>query len=92
MVKTRKDYAPKVKFQAVLELIKGEKTAIEIGRAWGAHATTIRNWRDEFMKKGPGMFSLKDTSNEHEDKIAELQKIIGQQTVEIALLKKFLGR
>ena len=92
MAKTRKDYAPKVKFQAVLELLKGEKTAIEIGRAWGAHATTIRNWRDEFMKMGPAIFSSKNNSDEQEDKIADLQKIIGQQTVEIALLKKFLGR
>lgn len=91
MAKTRKDYSPKVKFQAVLELLRGDKSATEIARAWGAHSTTIRNWRDQFMKKGPEVFSLKNNGKEKEEKIAELQKIIGQQTVEIALLKKFLG-
>jgi len=91
MAKTRRSYSGKVKFQAVIELLKGKKSAVEVARAWGTHATTVRSWRNELMKKGPEIFSRDSSSKEQEEKIAELEKIIGQQTVEIALLKKFLG-
>jgi len=43
------------------------------------------------MSKGPEIFSENGSTEEYEKKIAELEKIIGQQIVEIALLKKFLG-
>lgn len=91
MAKTRKTYSGKVKFQAVLELLRGKKTAIEVARAWGTHATTVRIWREELLRKGPEIFSKETGTKEQEEKISELEKIIGQQTVEIALLKKFLG-
>jgi len=91
MAKSRKDYSAKVKFQAVLEVLKGEKTIVEIARSWNVHPATIRNWRDEFMQKGPEVFTQGQDSKKSEEKVSELQKIIGQQTVEIALLKKFLG-
>jgi transposase-like protein len=91
MARTRKSYPGKVKFQVVLELLKGKKNTVEVARAWGTHVTTVRGWREEFLKKGPEIFSKDGSTKEHEEKIAELEKIIGQQTIEIALLKKFLG-
>ena len=91
MTSTKKTYSSKVKFQAVLELLRGEKTVTEIARAWGAHPTSITGWKKEFLAKGPEVFSQKGTIREYEKKTEELESIIGKQTVEIALLKKFLG-
>lgn len=91
MTSTKKNYSAKVKFQAVLELLRGEKTAVEIARAWGAHPTSVSGWKRELLKKGPEVFSQKNTVREYERKIEELENIIGKQTVEISLLKKFLG-
>lgn len=88
---TKKTYSPKVKFEAVLSLLKGEKTAVQIARAWGAHPTSVTNWRQEFLKKGPEVFSQENTIREYEKRIEELENIIGKQAIEIALLKKFLG-
>jgi len=70
MVQTRKSYSPKVKFQAVMELLKGDKTATEVARAWGVHPTTVRNWREEFMSRGPEIFSENGPTKEYEKKIA----------------------
>ena len=91
MTSTKKNYSAKVKFQAVLELLQGEKTTVEIARAWGVHPTSVSGWRREFLKKGPEVFSQKNSLREYEKRIDDLESIIGKQTVEIALLKKFLG-
>lgn len=91
MTSTKKSYSPKIKFQTVMELLKGEKTATEVARAWGAHPTSVSGWKRDFLAKGPEVFSQENTLKEHEKKIEELENIIGKQTIEIALLKKFLG-
>ncbi len=83
----KKKYSPKVKFEAVLALLKGEKTTTQIARAWGCHPTSVTAWKKEFLAKGVEVFSQGNTIREYEKKIAELESIIGKQAVEIALLK-----
>ena len=53
-----------------MELLKRDKTATEVARAWGVHPTTIRNWQKEFMSKGPEIFSENGSTKEYEKKIA----------------------
>ena len=88
---TRKRHSPKVKFQAVLEMIKGEKTVGEIARVVGVHPTMLPKWKRIFLEKGPSIFEGQGKINQAEKKIEELQRIIGKKEVEIELLKKFLG-
>jgi len=88
---TRKRYSSKVKFQAVLEMIRGEKAVGEIARVFGVHPTMLPRWKRIFMEKGPTVFE-EGKANEAEKKVEELQRIIGKKEVEIELLKKFLGR
>lgn len=88
---TRKRYSPKVKFQAVLEMIRGEKTVGEIARVFGVHPTMLPRWKRTFMEKGPSLFAEQGKINQAQKKIEELQRIIGKKEVEIELLKNFLG-
>lgn len=85
-----KRYTPRFKFQVVMETIKSSKTIGQIARAYGVHPITIHNWRKEFMEKGPEIFGQKTTIHEYENKIRELEQLIGHKEVEIALLKNFL--
>lgn len=89
---TRKRYSPKVKFQAVLELLRGKKTVGEIARFFRVHPTMLPRWKKIFFEKGPGIFEGERKLNEMEKKGEALQRIIGKKEVEIELLKKFLGR
>jgi len=73
-----------------METIKSSKTIGQIARAYGVHPITIHNWRKEFMEKGPEIFGQKTTIHEYENKIRELEQLIGHKEVEIALLKNFL--
>jgi transposase-like protein len=91
MSKQGRRYTAKFKFQVILELLKGTKTIGQIARAYGVHPITISHWKKEFMEKGPELFSQKTTIHEYERKIQELERLIGQKEVEIALLKNFLA-
>lgn len=86
---TRKAYSSHVKFQAIMEVIKG-KAVGEVARLYGFHPTLFPRWRRQFEEKGPGIFEDRKT-DESQKKIEELTRMIGKKEIEIELLKKFLG-
>ena len=87
-----KRYSPKLKFQVVLELLQGEKTAGQIAKMYGAHPNSVNAWQREFLEKGPEIFSQESTVAEYERRLAELEQLLGKKEVEIAMLKNFLGQ
>ncbi|TFU15387.1 transposase [Thermus tengchongensis] len=95
-MKKAEPLTPQVKFQIALEVVKGERSAVEIARAYGIHPNTVYKYRDELMTKGASLFSEKTPEKEYEKKIRELGQprggylgqLIGKKEVEIALLKK----
>lgn len=87
-----KSYSPKLKFQVACELLQSGKSASQVARAYGVHPNTVRNWKETFEQDGPEIFEQDGTIAEYEKKIAEMERLLGKKEVEIALLKKFLGR
>ena len=90
--KMAKRYSPKVKFQVVLELLQGSKTPGQVAKAYQVHPNTINNWKQTLLEKGPEIFNQNGTVAEYEQRIADLEPLLGKKEVEIALLKNFLGR
>jgi transposase len=90
---TRKKHSSKVKFQVVLETLRKDQNITEVARTYGIHANMITRWRNQLMEQGHKIFEsdTKNAGKAQDKKIEELEKIIGKQTVEISLLKKFLG-
>ena len=89
--KTTKRYTPRFKFQVVMETLKSAKTTGQIAKAYGVHPITIHKWKRDFFEKGPELFSQETTVREYEKKVRELERLIGQKEVELALLKNFLA-
>ena len=87
-----KRHSPKLKFQVVLELLKGNKTPSQVARAYNVHPNSAGLWKREFMEKGPEMFSRDGVVSEYERQLRELEQLLGKKEVEIALLKNFLGQ
>lgn len=87
-----KRYSPKVKFQVVLEVLMGEQSVAQAAKAYGVHPNSIQAWRQEFLDKGPEVFAQNGAVADYEQRIAKLERLLGQQEVEIALLKNFLGQ
>lgn len=88
--KTPRKFAGKFKFQVVIESLKNESNQADIARAYQIDLKLISLWKNQFIKNGYKVFELGKT-DENAQNLSELEKIIGKQTVEISLLKKFLG-
>ena len=91
MPKRRKDYTAKFKFQLIVESLQHQGSDGEIARAYGVHPVTLSKWKARFFDQGPEIFSTRGQAKQYEQRIAQLERLVGQKEVEIALLKNFLG-
>jgi transposase-like protein len=92
VAKTTRRYSAKLKFQVVLEALRGEKTPAQIAKAYGVHANSIGIWKQQPIQKGPTVFDHAGEADDSGRRIAELEQLLGKKEVEIALLTNFLGR
>lgn len=87
----KRKFSAKLKFQIVLEAISSERSLAEISRQYQVHPNLIGKWKADFLAKAPELFETPTANNSKEKKIEQLEKLIGKQTIEIDMLKNFLG-
>ena len=89
----RKHYPAEFKTRVVLELLSGQKGLMQASREYGIKDTILSRWKQEFLERAPRLFNG-EQANDHaaEVRIAELERMVGQLTMENALLKKVLLR
>ena len=94
MGRKRKQYSSEFKLKAVLEVLKGEKTASQLAGELEVHPVVLADWKRHFVETGVQIFEKpKKTSSiqvEAREK-AELFEQIGRLKMEIEWLKKKLG-
>lgn len=73
-----------------METIRNERTVAQISKQYHIHPASIHRWKNEFLEKGPEIFSQDTTIKEYEKRIQDLERLLGHKEVEIALLKNFL--
>jgi len=74
----------------VLREIEGGKRPCEVARKYDIHQRLVSKWRKKFFEKGESAFAKGPTVPSESGTVAELERKIGQQTMEIAFLKKVL--
>ncbi len=88
----RRTFSPEFKFEAVLDRVRGEKTIAQICRERDISESLLYKWRDAFFERGAGIFvdqrSNANGSDRQAERIAELERLVGRQTLEIEVLKK----
>lgn len=88
---SKRSYSPEFKLQVVLEALQSDGTDAEVARAYDIHPVTLSNWKKKLKENGSKAFGTSDDLKEKQNKIAKLERMVGQKEVEIALLKNFLG-
>lgn len=92
MARTRKQYSPEFKLKAVVEVLKGEKTASQLAGELGVHPVALSEWKKIFTEGGPQLFAkqkrIKKASDERDK--AELFEQIGRLKMQVEWLKKKL--
>lgn len=91
MALKRRQFTREFKLQVVHEVGAGKSLA-QAAREHELHASTIIEWRRNHEKYAERAFQGNGHSYTNEAKIAELERMVGQQAMEIALLKKVLLR
>lgn len=86
-----KIYDAEFKQEVVEEFIRGDKRGAQIARERAIDYQTLRKWRLEYDQRGADAWSKPTvTLATNEARIAELERVIGQLTLEILVLKKAL--
>lgn len=99
----RKTYTPEQKLKIVLESFQTDTTIEAVRIKYGIAASVLHRWRDEFKtnqtaiaasafgdKRNPKSKAIR-SGYEPGQSPDELKKIIGEQTVQIEILKKVQG-
>jgi transposase len=85
----RRQFSREFKLQIIAEVESGKSIA-EVAREHQIHPITIGKWRKDHMEYGNESFAGNGNTYKQEARIAELERMIGQLTMENAFLKKAL--
>lgn len=88
MTSNRRQYSADFKAKIVLQVLSGEKTVSDICRTHKLNANVVNRWHKEFLEHAPSLFERGDRHSEEEQKIAELERLVGQLTVQLEIAKK----
>jgi transposase-like protein len=91
---SRRSFSDKVKFEIVLEVLKGQRAVTEIASQYEVHPTMISRWKKEFLEKGSSVFATgkSEAESDWEDERERLMKKIGEKEMELDFVKKNLKR
>jgi transposase-like protein len=88
----RKRYSAQFKAEAVLELLKEEKSLAQVAAERGVHPSMLIRWRQVLIRDLPQLFEREEVAgrqrNAYEKKIHELYAEIGRLTTELEWLGK----
>jgi len=87
-----RQFSDEFKAKVALEALKGQKTTAELASEYQVHPTQINVWRNQLKENMASVFGKPDNKviKEKDETIEQLQKIVGQMTLEHDWLKKKL--
>ena len=84
----RRKFTGEFKAQVVLELLTEQKSIAQISREYNIKDTVISRWKKEFIERSPRLFEQGSITDERDQRIAELERMIGRLAVELEMAKK----
>jgi transposase len=84
---SRRKFSKEFKLTAVGRLESGQSVA-EVARALEVHPSDLHRWRRELAEQGARAFSGVGKKRAAESRVAELERKVGQQAMEIDFLKR----
>ena len=87
MAKPRK-FTPEFKAKVALAALKGDKPLAALCREHQLSDTVVIRWRQQLLEHAANIFAGQTPAQRDQQKIDELERLIGQLTVELAAAKK----
>ena len=86
----RRQYDPEFKARVVLEMISGQKGLMQASREYGIKDTELSRWKQEFLERAGQVFEQPKMKDRNEERIAELERMVGRLTMQLEMAKKVL--
>jgi transposase-like protein len=85
-------FSREFKLEVVRQLTSGAKRPAQLCREYQLAESVLARWRKEYAERGENAFAPRDLSaaDTLEQRIAQLERLCGQLTLENAVLKKAL--
>ncbi len=86
----RRTHPPDFKAKVVMEILSGEMTTLEASRKYRIKDSLLYRWKSEFWERLPQIYGEKQDleGRRKDEKIAELERKVGQLTMDNEILKK----
>lgn len=89
MTTKRRTYSAEFKAQVALEIISGAKSQAEVAREHHIKPDILVRWRRQFLADAASLFTRdSQPDSAAEARIAELERVLGQKTLELEAAKK----
>ena len=87
MAKPRK-FSPEFKAKIALAALRGERTMAELCRQHRLSDSVITRWKQQLIRQAPCVFASTTPDDVQRQRIDDLERLIGQQAVELDAAKK----
>ena len=84
----RRKFSPEFKARVVLEELTGVKDRAEICREYRLRPQVLARWKEEFLERAPELFATERGRGDEQERIADLERMIGRLTMELEVAKK----
>jgi transposase-like protein len=84
----RRRYTAEFKAGVVLEILSGQKSVAQASREYGIKDSLISRWKQEFIERSPQVFEKDNSRDERDQRIAELERMVGRLAMELEMSKK----
>jgi transposase-like protein len=84
----RRSFTPQFKAQVVLEVLTGLTSQAEVARQHKLKPELIARWKDIALEGLETLFQGGEQRDQDQDRIAELERMVGRLTMELEVAKK----
>jgi transposase len=86
--RSRRSFTPQFKAEIVLAVLSGSQSMAEVCRQHGLKPELVGVWKKTLLSRLPAVFDGPAVDSEAHARVAELERLVGQLTLELSVAKK----
>jgi transposase len=91
MGNTPRKFTAEYKAKVVLDMLTTGKSLSQASRDYGIKDSVLSRWRQEFLDRAPQLFEQPAARQNNDERIAELERMVGRLTMQLEAAKKVFG-
>jgi len=88
IMRVRRSFSKEFKKEVIESIVSGQATAVELAREHSISPMTVSKWKKDY-RSGKFFENTNESTTRLEIRVRELEKLVGELTMENRLLKKF---